>query len=129
MSSIVTVMAQLPSFRMRAPARAEQIDTAEKTLDLHFSKEYRDYLEAFGVASIYGHEFTGLCSAKRLDVVAATQFEHGRNRQIPNDFYVLEQLNIDDVVIWQAQDGTVYRTVGDSAPVKICDSFCDYIDP
>ena len=128
MSSIVTVMAQLPSFRMRAPACLEQIDAAEKALGLQFSEEYREYLSAFGAASIYGHEFTGICAAKRLDVVVVTMYERERNRQIANDYYVLEQLNIDDVVIWQAQNGNIYRTIGDSEPMKICDSFCNYIN-
>lgn len=128
MASIATFMARLPSFRMRAPASTEQIDMAEKALGLHFSEEYREYLSAFGAASIYGHEFTGICTAKRLDVVSVTIYERERNPQIPENYYVLEQLNIDDVVLWQAQNGNIYRTVGNSEPMIICDSFCNYIN-
>ena len=128
MASIATVMARLPSFRMRVPASVEQIDMAEKALGLQFSEEYREYLSAFGAASIYGHEFTGICTAKRLDVVSVTIYERERNPQIPENYYVLEQLNIDDVVIWQAQNGNIYQTIGGSEPIKICDSFCNYIN-
>lgn len=126
MDVVHTIGIQLPSYTGNG-ADDEAIHKAEVLLQLHFSDEYCKYLKTYGVAAVNGHEFTGICSLKWLDVVAATLSERERKHHVPNDFYVLEQLNIDDVVIWQSGDGTVYRTVGDSMPVKICDSFCEYI--
>lgn len=46
-------------------ASDEQVKQAEQKLELQFSGEYCEYLTAFGVVSVYGHEFTGICIFSR----------------------------------------------------------------
>ena len=50
----------------------EKIQQAEKELKVSFSEEYKEYLAEYGVAIFNGHELTGLCDGKRLDVVRIT---------------------------------------------------------
>ena len=126
MDVVDKISIQLPGYTGNG-ADDESIRRAESLLQLKFSDEYCKYLKAYGTAAVNGHEFTGICLSKWLDVVAVTLSERERKHHIPDDFYVLEQLNIDDAVVWQSSKGAVYQTVGDSEPVKICDSFCEYI--
>lgn len=66
---------------------------------------------ALGVASYEGHELTGVCPFPRLSVVSVTQQERAANPAIPSAWYVLEQTNIDDLVIWQDASGAVYQAM------------------
>ena len=127
MSSILDIK-NMEAFHMRTSASVEQITAAETELGLGFAPEYREYLLAFGCASVYGHELTGICSVGRLDVVAVTQEERGYCPDIPTDMYVVEQTHYDDIVIWQASSGEIYQTRCDSQPVKIFDSLYDYLN-
>lgn len=128
MGDFVEKLAKMPSFRKRKAASKEQIQNAEDSLALKFSKEYKEYLSEYGVASIYGHEFTGICNSERLDVVVVTQEEQKKNQRIPNDLYVVEQANIDGIVIWQSRAGDVYQSQSNMNPVKICNSLYEYIE-
>lgn len=128
MGNFVEKLEKMPSFRKRKAASKEQIQNAEDSLALNFSKEYKEYLSEYGVASIFGHEFTGICNAKRLDVVAVTQEERENNQKVPNDLYVVEQANIDGTVIWQSRTGDVYQSQPNMKPVKICNSLYEYIE-
>lgn len=128
MSSIVTILKSQEHFYSKQGVPLNNIAQAEGALGLKFSAEYKEYLTAFGVASANGHEYTGLCTSARLDVVAITLQERKKNPNIPDDFYVIEQANIDGIVIWQSSDGNIYQTAGCSCPIKICDSFGEYVN-
>ena len=93
---------------------------------LMFAADYREYVSAFGAASYCEHELTGICKSARLNVVDVTQDERQYN-SVPADWYVIEEANIDGIVIWQATDGTVYRTRPGCKADKICDSLKEYI--
>lgn len=110
-----------------APMTKEQIGQAEKELNVGFSKEYADYVAAFGVAIFDGHEFTGLCDGKRLDVVRITQEQRKLNKNIPDDWYVVECIDVDGIVIWQSSEGTVYASVPNSEAKKIANSISEYL--
>ncbi|MDR3313690.1 MAG: SMI1/KNR4 family protein [Oscillospiraceae bacterium] len=47
----------------------QQIIEAEQKFGLKFFSDYREYLSEFGIVSFGGHEFTGICSSTRLNVV------------------------------------------------------------
>lgn len=102
------------------------IDT-ETTLGVMFTEEYREYILVFGVASANGHELTGLCRSPRLNVVEVTMAERKNNANVPNDWYVVEQANIDDIVIWQASSGEIYQTAPGVQSCKLCDSLSEYV--
>ena len=129
MSNIVKKLKAQPNFHALSAANIEQIEQAEKALELKFADEYREYLISFGVVSFYGHEFTGICKYPRLNVVDVTICERINNPTIPTDWYVVEQANIDGIVIWQSgSTGEIYQTIPNAPAVKLCGSMCEYLD-
>lgn len=127
MKAFVNILPTLRAFRKRTPVSLNEVTDAELTLGLNFAVEYREYLTAFGVASANGHEFTGLGTSPRLDVVAVTQRLWEMNPSVPRDLYVVEELNIDDMVAWQSAAGEVFLTVGQAQPVKTAESLSQYV--
>ena len=103
------------------------VTKAELKLRLKFSKDYRCYVKTFGCMLIDGREFTGISKSKNYDVVSITKHHRKFNPDIPLDWYVIEQLNIDGIVIWQATSGEIYQTAPNTEPKKICDTFAEYI--
>ena len=127
MADIVKLMQKQQDFYSMNGASQEEIREAEQILGLRFAADYRKYIEAFGAASFAGHELTGICQSKRLSVVAVTQ-EERNNTDVPADWYVLEQANIDGIVIWQDGSGVVYQTAPNSKAKKLCQSLAEYIE-
>ena len=128
MTSIVDKLRALPAFGSLTGVSMEQIADAEKALALHFADDYREYLLSFGIASSDGHEFTGICNSKRLNVVDVTLAEKSITSSIPNDWYVLEEAGFDGIIIWQNSIGEVFQTLPGREAVKLADSICDYLD-
>lgn len=105
-----------------------EISQAEGVLGLKFSAEYKEYLLSCGVASADGHEFTGIIDSARLNVVQVTDRVRKRNPNIQRELYVVEELQIDDILIWQSEDGRVYSSSRDELPIEISSSLVDYIN-
>lgn len=124
---ISKLIQEQPAFHTRGAVSDEDIKTAENTLGLQFAQDYREYVAAFGAASFAGHELTGVCGSKRLNVVSVT-FEERNNTAVPSDWYVLEQANIDGIVLWQDRSGAVYQTAPHIKPRKFCGSLVEYIE-
>ena len=111
MKEIVDLLRAQPAFiSIKAPT-AQEVTQAEQSLGVTFAADYRDYVAALGVASYEGHELTGVCPFPRLSVVSVTQQERAANPAIPSAWYVLEQTNIDDLVIWQDASGAGYQAI------------------
>jgi len=91
-------------------ASTNQISEAEIQLNVSFSGEYREYLEAFGIASANGHEFTGICNSPRLNVVEVTCAARKLMPSVPRGYYVVERTGIDGIIIWQDVSGTILMT-------------------
>ena len=128
MTSIVNKLRALPAFCSLTGVSMEQIADAEKALTLRFADDYREYLRSFGIASAGGHELTGICNSKRLNVVDVTLAERSISPGIPQNWYVLEEANIDGIVIWQNSTGEIFQTQPGREAVKLADSICDYLD-
>lgn len=128
MSAFTDKLANMKAFRPRTPATADQIKEVENALGLKFAKEYKEYLSEFGCASIYGHEFKGICKAARLDVMNVTVEQKTFDAGIPDDWYVIEETHIDGVVIWQNSKGAIYSKAPNVEPERIAKSFSDYIE-
>ena len=126
MADIVKLIQKQPDLYAMKGASEEDIKMAEQALNLRFATDYRTYIDVFGVASFAGHELTGVCKSKRLSVVDVT-LEERNNNTVPDDWYVLEQANIDDIVIWQDSNGTVYQTVPGAKAKELCGSLVEYI--
>ena len=104
----------------------EQIRSAEAALDLVFSDDYRQYLLKYSVIAYDGHELTGICPDSRLNVISVTQRQRVNN-PIPDDFYVVEETNVDGIVIWQDFTGTVYAQSPTGKPVPIANDLAAYL--
>ena len=127
MADFVKNIQTLGYFRSGKGVPAGDVQKAEQALGVRFADEYREYLTAFGIASANGHEFTGLGVSPRLDVVAVTQRLWEMNPSVLRSLYVVEELNIDDIVAWQSATGEVFLTVGQGQPVKEADSLSEYV--
>lgn len=127
MNDLISCLKNKPMFIGSKGASNAQIAEAEEQLTVSFSKEYKHYLTTIGFAIYEGHELTGICKAKRLNVVDVTLSERNLTHDVPNDWYVIEQLNIDGIVIWQSTTGEIYQTSPNTEPEKICESLADYI--
>ncbi len=105
-----------------------EIERAEKELNLTFAKDYKEYLTGFGCISFGCHEMTGLTETERLNVVAVTK----ENRQycggVPEEFYVIEETDMDGIVIWQNSKGEIYGTSPNSRPLYLYASLEEYIE-
>ena len=117
-----------PDFHAFSGASWEQIEHAEQVLGVKFPDEYRIYLTTLGAASINGHEFTGICKSPRLNVVDVTMSERVRHPITPEKWYVVEQTNIDDIVIWQSEKGEIWQTAPNFPYKKICGSLREYLE-
>ena len=127
MADIVKLIQKQPDLYTLQGASEADIRAAETMLQLQFAADYRQYVSVFGVASFGGHELTGVCKSKRLSVVSATQEERACN-PVPDDWYVVEQANIDGIVIWQDARGSVYQTGPGVKQKRLCKSLVEYID-
>lgn len=110
------------------PVSKEDIIKAERELDVSFAKDYIEYLENFGFACYDSHEITGICKAKRLNVVDVTKKELNYVSNVPEGAYVIEEAHIDDIVIWQVKNGNIYQSQGNKAVIYLCDSLDEYIN-
>lgn len=124
---IVDVLKNMPDYIGADGATEEEISQSEKILGIKFFEDYREYLKEVGVACFDGHELTGLCKNIRLNVVNVTIEERKNNPDIPFDWYVVEQANIDGIVIWQNQNGEIYESQPSAKSVKISDTMVEYI--
>ena len=101
---------------------AEKIAEAEKELNLLFDKEYREYLLTYGLIMCNGHELTGLGNIDRTNVVLVTRQMKELKCGIPDDWYVLENENMDGAIVWQDAKGNIYFNTK-----KVCSSFSEFV--
>ena len=128
MADLINSLSSLPDFYSLTGASEEQISQAERALSLRFADDYRQYVRAFGAVSAAGHELTGICASKRLNVVEVTLSARGVQPAVPQDWYVLEEANIDGIVIWQSGAGEVFQTQPGTEPVKLAASIREYLN-
>ena len=127
MADIVKLLQKQSDFYAMKGVSEEDIRAAEQELGLRFATDYRKYVAAYGVASYAGHELTGICKSRRLNVADVTA-EERNSTDVPADWYVLEQANIDGIVIWQATNGTIYQTAPNAKAKRICGSMAEYVE-
>lgn len=126
MSEIYQSLSGLPHFRCMGEADAKEVESAEGALGVTFAKDFREYLGACSLASVNGHELTGICRSPRLDVVSVTRNEREANPGINPTWYVVERTGMDGVVAWQDRDGLVYLVAPGSERVRVSDSLVEY---
>lgn len=127
MSGIIELMLQKKPFVSSGAVNERQIEEAENKLGVKFSKEYKEYLLAFGTVSYYGHELTGVCvDDASINVVDVTLAERNFCTNIPEGWYVIEQTHMDGIVIWQDEQGCIYKAISGKID-KIHNSLKEYV--
>lgn len=128
MADILDTLKNKPGFLAMNGATNEEIKDAESQLGVSFSKDYWDYVAAYGASTYENHELTGICKSPRLNVVEVTKEERKNYPDLPVDWYVLEQLHIDSVSVWQSGTGEIYQLMPGEKPKKIFNSFIEYVN-
>lgn len=127
MKEIIEIMSNMKKFISSGAVDINSVKIAEERLKVKFSDEYKEYVMAFGSASYYRHELTGICKGdKAIDVVEVTLAERTFFPNIPKEWYVIEQTHIDGIVVWQDSNGNIYKATPQQF-VKICDSLKEYV--
>ena len=127
MEKIISTIEKLENLRYLKPATNEQIDIAQKQLGLHFSEEFRQYIQQYGAISAKGVELTGITASPRLSVVEVTKSERELNK-IPNDLYVIENIAIEGILLLQSSSGEIYELSQNAKIQKKYNSICDYLE-
>lgn len=128
MSKIVEIVNSLPELLATGAAESSSIDNAEKELGLKFAAEYREYLGAFGSVLAEDIELTGIAKSKNRNVIEVTKREWELNPQVEHNLYVVENLAVDGVIIWQDETGYIYQSAPNKKADRIADSLVDYIE-
>lgn len=127
MSEFIEAIKTKPNFYAEKGVSMLQIEQAEEILGVSFAPDFKECLYEFGAISVDGHEFTGFSADKYLEVVDVTLNERENNPNVPKDWYVIEQANIDGIVIWQNSKGEIYQTQPCRDSIKIANSIVEYI--
>ena len=125
--NIIELIKEKDELSTYSPATSDFVKKAAKELKVEFSKEYVEYITTFGIAIFEGHELTGICDGKRLDVVRNTVEQRKLNPFVPLNWYVIECLNIDGIVIWQDESGKIHQTFPNGATKSISKSLVEYL--
>ena len=128
MSTVISAIKALPSVLPLKPATEPEIVDAEEQLSLRFADDYRQYLAAFGAVLADGLELTGIAKSKTRDVVSVTMQEWEINQNVPMTLYVIENVGIEGIVVWQDQSAQIYRSMPHNAPIKIAASLVEYVE-
>ena len=103
-----------------------EIAEAEKELGIKFAKDYHEYLKKIGLACFAGHELTGLTNTDRLNVVSVTKELRKQSEEICALWYVVEDVGLDGIIIWQNSDGVLYATAPNTNAKMVADSLSEY---
>lgn len=103
-----------------------EIAEAEKELGIKFAKDYHEYLKQIGLACFDGHELTGLTNTDRLNVVSVTKELRKQSEEICALWYVVEDVGLDGIIIWQNSDGALYATAPYTNAKMVADSLAEY---
>jgi hypothetical protein len=126
MSDIITVIANLKGLISLRGVSKEAITAAEQKLGLSFAKDYKEYLERYGLISARHIEITGITDSKRLNVVDVTRLQKESN-QIPPDMYVIDETGIEGIIILQNEKGEIFELQNHRRVKKIYDRLSDYL--
>lgn len=127
MSGIINRISHINGLFALKGVTANEVNAAELALNIQFAPDFSQYLKSFGCMSFGAHEFTGLGTSKRLDVVEVTRFER-KNKGFLQDKYVIEVRLDGEILVAQNYAGTVYELTPDGSILKEYPGFLDYID-
>ena len=127
MSEIVNRIREIDDLWNTTGCSLEQIDEAQRALDLVFPIEYVEYVREFGCIDFFATEWTGLNIEGDCNTVKATLFERELNPDFPKKMFVLEKAGIDGKIVAVDEKGKVYLVEYDKC-TKIHDSILEYLE-
>lgn len=128
MSRIIEVIEKLPDLITLKPVGTKAVENIEIELALRFAEEYKEYLQKFGAVMADNVELTGAAKSKSRNVVSVTKREWGANPLIQHTMYVVENIGIEGIIIWQDTSGNIYQSRPNHPADKIADSLADYLE-
>lgn len=127
MSRIIEIIERLENLLPLKPATIDNVQDIETELGLLLAEEYKEYIQVYGAIIADDVELTGVAKSKSRDVVQVTQREWAANEQIKHTMYVVENVGIDGIIIWQDASGSVYESRPNHSASKIADSLAEYL--
>lgn len=124
-NDIVSVVESGSSLYKGKGVSEAEITKAEAELNVNFADDFRVFLGRYGYAMINGHEILGL--GESPDLIEATKAERAKGHDIDDGWYVVEELNIDGIVVWQEASGAIYQTVAGARRVPVARNLSEYL--
>lgn len=128
MSKIIDVINGLENLLPLKPASIEAIENIEIELALPLAEEYKEYLLKYGAIMADDVELTGVAKSQNRDVVQVTQREWAANRKIKHNLYVVENVGIEGIIIWQDGSGKIYESSPNNSAKQIANSLAEYLE-
>ena len=129
MIELIKLMQEADNFYSLGGTDAGQIEEAEKQLGLVLADDYKTYIITFGAATFDGHELTGICKSDRLSVISTTKRARSFYRHFPEDKYVIEELQFDNILTVQDSTGNIYSYGPEDEGKQIASSLQQYLFP
>ena len=104
------------------------IEDIEIELALPLAEEYKEYLLKYGAIIADNVELTGVAKSKNRDVVQVTQREWTANSKIKHNLYVVENIGIEGIIIWQDGSGKIFESRPNNAAKQIANSLAEYLE-
>ncbi|WP_285824889.1 SMI1/KNR4 family protein [Schaedlerella arabinosiphila] len=127
MSQIAEIVDNLQDLLFLEPAKQEDIRNIENELKLTLAEEYKEYLLKYGAVIAENVELTGIAKSKDRNVISVTKREWEVNDKIKHDMYVVENLGIDGIMIWQESSGKIYESMPNCDAKLIAGSLAEYL--
>lgn len=127
---IIEMLKGVENLRFTKPATIEEISAAEQKLGLKFADDYIKCLLHYGVVFLESIDLMGITDVKYASVVHNTIQEKSFDchSQVPSNMYVIENVGIDGLLVWQDESGVVYHTLPWQEPEKYANSLAEYIE-
>lgn len=106
--------------------KPSKIIQAAQTLGVEFAKDFVEYVQKFGAIEVDDMELCGIDDDPDTSTVEQTQDMRDFS-DFPMDCYVIESLRIDNIVIVQKSDGTVYQYAPGEDLELIANSLGEYL--
>lgn len=127
MSELISVIEKMNNLLSLNPATVNDVKAIEDSLGVILSDEYKEYLLQYGAILADDVELTGFAKSQIRNVVSVTKKEWTLNSKVPHDLYVIENLGMDGVIIWQNSKGEIYVTTPTSRPKMIYATLAEYL--
>lgn len=128
MPKIIEVIDSLEDLLPLKKATKEDVENIEKELGLALAEEYKEYLLNYGAIMADDIELTGVAKSKNRDVIQVTKREWEANEKVKHNLYVIENVGIDGIIIWQDETGKIYESTPNHEAKQIAGSLAEYIE-